>query len=157
MFKMFRKLNLFKMLRNNRGSVNALTSQGITLAIGVNSPLTYTTTIPELKTFTGPGGAGQVIDVTDLDSVAMEKIMGLPDEGQLGFDINYIPDNAQHAALRTARDNQTLTSFRMVFTDDSGTTWTFNAYVTGFTLAGGVNAAATASVTLEITGAITEA
>jgi len=155
MFKTFKKV--FKMLWNTRGSVNALTSQGITLAIGTGSPLDYTTTIPEIKTFNGPGGAGQVIDVTDLDSAAMEKIMGLPDEGQLSFDIHYLPDDAQHIALRSARENQTLLSFRMTFTDAAKTTWTFNAYVPGFTVAGGVNAAATASVTLEITGIIEEA
>lgn len=155
MRKLFNKLMglLPKMLRNERGSVNALTSQGITVGIGSGSPVSYSD-IPEIKTFNGPGGAGQVIDVTDLDSSAMEKIMGLPDEGQLTFDINYIPDNAVHASLRTARDNQTLTPFKITFTDDSATEWTFNAYVTGFTVTGGVNAALNASVTLEITGDI---
>jgi len=155
MFKLFKKLFL-RLLKCNRGSTDALTSQGITLGIGSGSPLSYTS-ITEIKTFNGPGGAGQVIDVTDLDSAAMEKIMGLPDEGQLGFDINYIPDLAVHAALRTARDNQTLTSFRMTFTDGGTTTWTFNAYVTGFAITGGVNAPLIANVTLEITGVITEA
>ncbi|MCK5581325.1 MAG: hypothetical protein KAJ18_08640 [Candidatus Omnitrophica bacterium] len=137
-------------------SENALTSQGIVLAIGSGSPVSYTA-IPEIKTFNGPGGAGQVIDVTDLDSAAMEKIMGLPDEGQLSFDINYIPDNAVHVSLRTARENQTLTPMKITFTDTTGTVWTFNAYVTGFTVTGGVNAALNAAVTLEITGAIAEA
>lgn len=156
MFNFLKKLRMPKMLRNNRGSTNALTSQGITLGIGSGSPISYDS-IGEIKTFTGPGGAGQVIDVTDLDSLAMEKIMGLPDEGQLSFDIHYLPEDTQHIALRTARDNQTLTSFRITFTDSGGTTWTFSGYVTGFALTGGVNAALTASVTIEITGTIEEA
>lgn len=138
-------------------STNALSSQGIQIAIGSGSPVTYNK-IPEVKTFNGPGGAGQVLDGTDLDSVAMEKIMGLPDEGQLTIDINYLPDDTYHAALRTARANQTLTPFKITFTDDSpATVWTFNGYVTGFTVTGGVNSVVTASVTIEITGAITEA
>lgn len=147
---------MFRMLKNKRGSVNALTSQGVTLGIGSGSPISYDA-IGEINTFNGPGGAGAVIDVTDLDSAAMEKIMGLPDEGQLSFDINYLPDDAQHAALRTARADQTLTSFRLTFTDTGGTTWTFDAYVLNFTVTGGVNAPVKAAVTLEITGAITEA
>lgn len=137
-------------------SSNALTSQGITLGIGSGSPVTYTD-IPEIVSFNGPGGAGNVIDVTDLDSTAMEKIMGLPDEGQLSFDINYIPDNAQHAALRTARANQTRTQFKMTFTDTGATEWTFYGYVTGFSVTGGVNSPLRASVTIEIDGAISEA
>lgn len=136
-------------------SVNALTSQGIEIQIGAGSPTTYTA-IPEVVSFNGPGGAGQVIDVTDLDSLAMEKIMGLPDEGQLTIEVNYLPANAQHAALRTARGAQTLTPMKIVFTDAGATEWTFNAYITGFTVSGGVNAPLKASVTLEITGAITE-
>lgn len=139
-------------------SVNALTSQGVLLKIGDGASPEVFTAIPEIVTFNGPGGAGQVIDVTDLDSLAMEKIMGLPDEGQLTFDINYLPDNTYHALLRTNRGAQTLTNFKLVFTDDSpAKTWSFSAYVTGFTVTGGVNAPIRASVTLEITGTISEA
>ena len=135
-------------------SVNALTAQGTTLSIGSGSPITYDP-IPEISSFSGPGGAGSVIDVTDLDSEAMEKIMGLPDEGQLSFDINYLPDNEFHAALRTARAEQALTSFELTFSDE--TVWTFNAFVTGFSLTGGINAPIKAAVVLEISGAIEEA
>ncbi len=137
-------------------SINALTSQGVEVRIGSGSPVTYNA-IPEISTFNGPGGAGQVIDVTDLDSEAMEKIMGLPDEGQLSFDMNYLPDNAYHTALRAARASQTLTPFKIVFTDVGTTEWTFNGFVTGFTVTGGVNAPIKASVTIEISGAISEA
>ena len=147
---------MLKMLRNNFGSVNALPAQDTEIQIGSGSPVTYNK-IPEVKTFNGPGGSAQVIDVTDLSSSAMEKLMGLADEGQLGFQINYIPANTYHAALRTARDNRTLTNFKMIFPDTGETTWTFTAYVTGFSVSGGVNGAILADVTLEITGAISEA
>jgi hypothetical protein len=136
-------------------SVNALTSQGIQLKIGNGSPISYAA-IKEIVSFNGPGGSGQVIDVTDLDSDAMEKIMGLHDEGQLSFDINYLPADTQHALLRTARDNSQLTKFQLIFTDTGNTTWNFDAFVTGFSVTGGVNAPVRATVTLEITGAIEE-
>lgn len=136
-------------------SVNALPSQGLELQIGGGSPLAYTA-IPEVVSFSGPGGAGQVIDVTDLSSDAIEKIMGLPDEGELSFEINYIPTDAQHAALRTARANQTLTKFGLKFTDTGETTWTFEGFVTNFSITGGVNSAVKASVTIAISGSVTE-
>lgn len=136
-------------------SINAIEAQGIDLKIGAGSPVTYTE-IPEIVSFNGPGGAAAVIDVTDLSSSAMEKKMGLRDEGQLSFEMNYIPDNTQHAALRTARANRTLTPFQIILTDVSTTTWVFNAYVTGFTIQGAVNNVVKASVTLEITGVISE-
>lgn len=133
----------------------ALPSQGMKLGIGSGSPVTYND-IPEVVSFSGPGGSGQVIDVTNLASTAIEKIMGLPDEGQLGFEINYVPTNTYHAALRTARAAKTLTKFKLTFTDTGAMEWTFNAYVTGFTVSGGVNSTIKASVTLELTGTITE-
>jgi hypothetical protein len=137
-------------------SVNALPSQGTELQIGLNSPLAYTA-IPEIVSFSGPGGAGQVIDTTDLSSDAIEKIMGLPDEGQLSFEINYIPTNTYHTALRTARAAQTLTPFKLVFPDTGTTEWTFSGFVTNFSITGGVNAPIKASVTIVISGSITVA
>lgn len=136
-------------------SVNALPSQGTLLKIGSGSPTAYNT-IPEVISFNGPGGAGQVIDSTDLSSTAIEKVMGLPDEGQLSFEINYLPTNTYHAALRTARANQTATPFKIVFPDTGETEWTFTGFVTNFTISLGVNSQVKASVTIEISGAITE-
>ena len=136
-------------------SSNALPSQGMKIGIGSGSPLTYND-IPEVVSFSGPGGSGQVIDVTNLSSTAIEKVMGLPDEGQLSFEMNYVPANTYHAALRTARAAKTLTKFKLTFTDTGAMEWTFDAYVTNFTVSGGVNSTIKAAVTLEVTGAIVE-
>lgn len=136
-------------------SSNAKTAQGVKLAMGdTNSPINYTN-IAEVMNISGPGGSGQVIDVTDLDSSAREKVMGLPDEGQVTFDINFIADDTQHLALHTARANQTLKPFKLTFTDDSATEWTFNGYVINFTVNNAVDEVTKASITLEVTGAIT--
>ena len=138
-------------------SSNAIEAQGTLLKVGdTASPVAYTT-IAEIKTFTGPGGSATVIDVTDLSSTSKEKRMGLPDEGQLSFTINYVPNDTQHALLRTLRANRTLRSFRIEFNDGSpASTWTFNAYVLGFAVSGAVDAVIEANVTLEISGSITE-
>jgi len=134
-------------------SVNAMPAQGTELAIGSGSPVAYSD-IPEVKSFNGPGGGAAVIDVTDLQSTAKEKRMGLQDEGQLGFNINYIPANAQHAALRAAKASGNPTPFRLTFVDT--TVWTFIGFVTGFTTQGAVDGVVDASVTIEISGSITE-
>lgn len=138
-------------------SSNAIEAQGITIKRGTGSgPIVYAT-IPEIKSFSGPGGSASVIDVTDLSSTAKEKRMGLADEGQLQLTINYIPDNTVHMALRADRASRAKTPFQILFTDVGLTTWSFNAYVTGFNVSGGVDGVVEAQVTLEITGAITEA
>lgn len=138
-------------------SSNALEAQGMLLKIGNGSSPETFATIKEIKTFSGPNGSATVIDVTDLSSTAKEKRLGLSDEGQLSFTINYIPKDTQHALLRTQRDNRALTNFKLVFTDDSpSTTWSFSAYVQGFAVSGAVDNVVEANVTLEISGSIIE-
>jgi predicted secreted protein len=138
-------------------SSNALEAQGMLIKIGNGASPEVFTTISEIKTFSGPTGSAAVIDVTDLSSTAKEKRMGLADEGQLSFTINYIPDNTQHTLLRTRRASREETDFKMVFTDDSpSTTWSFSAFVTGFAVSGAVDNVVEANVTLEITGSITQ-
>src|SRR5574343_1051869 len=103
---------------------NAIKAQGTLLQLGSGSPPSYTT-IAEINSFSGSGGSVSVIDVTDLASAAKEKLAGLNDNGQLSFECNFIPTNAQHLALRTAKENGTKVSVQLVFTDTEGTTWTF--------------------------------
>lgn len=135
-------------------SSTAITAQGITIArMGAS---TYET-IPNVVSFSGPGGSAQVIDVTNLSSTAKEKRMGLADEGSLTLTLHYDPDNTVHDGLRTDRANRTRAQFRITFTDPTPTTWTFYGYVTGFSVQGGVDAVVEAQVTIEIDGAITEA
>lgn len=139
-------------------SSQALEAQGMELRIGNGASPEVFTAISEISTFSGPGGAATVIDVTDLSSLAKEKRMGLADEGQLSFTINYIPNDTQHALLRAQRANRQETNFKLIFTDDSpSTTWSFAAFITGFSVTAAVDGVVQANVTLEITGAISEA
>ena len=139
-------------------SSSALDSQGLTIARQdpTASPENSYQTISEVSNVSGPGGQANEIDVTDLSSTAKEFRMGLQDEGTITLDINYIPANTQHAGLRTDRANQTLRSFRITFTDSPNTTWTFSAYVLGFEVSNAVDDVTKASVTLRVSGSITE-
>lgn len=140
-------------------SNDALEAQGMDLKMGNGAtPTEVFTSIPEITTMSGPGGSAAVKDTTSLLDTAKTKRMGLADEGQISFDINYIPSDAQHTALRAARAARTLHNFQLVFTDGpSPTTWSFSGYVTGFTLQGvQVDGTLGAKVTIEVSGAIVE-
>lgn len=136
----------------------AIESQGITIAISVGASPSSFTNIGNITGFKGPGGSATVIDVTNLSSVAKEKLMGLPDEGQFSIDLNFDPDNAQHQAIRNARAARTPCEFKITFTDTAGgspaTTAVFSGYVLGFEVSGAVDQAVKAVASIEIDGAV---
>lgn len=139
-------------------STSAHSAQGMKIAISSSiSPDTFQD-IPDVVGIDGPSGSATVIDATDLDSTAREKVMGLMDEGQVTLNINYRPDHAAHELLRAQRAAKALCLFRITFTDTApATTYIFSGYVTGFNTSGSVDNLVKASVTIEITGAITKA
>jgi hypothetical protein len=120
----------------------------------VGSPTSFAN-IGNITDFSGPGGQASVIDISNLDSTMREKMMGLPDEGQVSFNVNLDPDNTSHNTLRTARAARTRAEFRITLTDATPTTLTFFGYVLGFVLSGGVDAAVKAAITIEIDGVVT--
>lgn len=136
-------------------SSNALDSQGMTIASGDGASPEVFTSIAEIGSIDGPGGQANEIDVTDLSSTAKEFRQGLQDEGDVTCDFNFIPQNTQHALLRTDKSNQTLRNYRITFTDSPATTWTFNAFVKGLSISNGVDDVTKGSLTLRVTGGIT--
>ena len=136
---------------------SAIQSQGIVLSCTIGSPTGTMTPIANVTGFSGPGGSAAVIDITNLDSTAHEKLMGLPDEGQLTIDINYDPDAASHISLRNARKTRTRTEFKITLTDTTATNLTFWGYVLGFAITGSVDTQLKASITIEIDGPVAEA
>lgn len=100
------------------------------------------------------GGEGDEIDVTDFDSSAKEYLIGLKDEGNLSFSLNYNPDDLQHIQLETLRDSQAVSGFQIVLPAGTLKTFTFDAYVKTIELNMQANDAVRASVSLRITGAV---
>lgn len=137
-------------------SSSALESQGMTIKRGDGASPEVFTIIPEVRSITGPDGSATEIDVTDLSSSAKEFRMGLQDNGSITLDMMYIPANTVHAGLRTDRQNRTLRNFQLLFTDSPATTWSFSAYVQGFSVTNEVDSTTNASITLRISGTITE-
>lgn len=137
-------------------SSSALDSQGTVIQVGTSASPIVWSTIPEVSEISGPGGQAAEIDVTDLSSTAKEFRMGLQDEGQITLSVNYIPSNTVHTTLRTARTNQTLTNFQIIFTGSPIKTWRFTAYVLGLEISNSVDDVTKGSITLRVSGSITQ-
>ena len=136
-------------------ATNVLPSQGTAISLKVGSAFVK---IAGVTNFDGLGsGSAAVIDTTDLDSTAKEKQMGVPDEGQIKIDVNYIAADAGQSALDAARVARALTDFKVVVgSGATAVTWTYQAFVLSFAKSAGVDKQWTGSASLEISGPVTK-
>lgn len=134
--------------------VKGVPARGTTLHINVDGSPTNFQKIGNAVDFSGPGGQGAVIDASNLDSVAREKLMGLFDEGQITFNINLDPNDTVHKAIRTARRNKTYCEFKITLSSTPAVIGYFFGYVTGFAHDGATERLIKASVTVEIDGEV---
>ncbi len=106
----------------------------------------------------GPGLSLDVEDVTGHDSTAAwEEVVGtILRSGEMTVDIVYDPADVTHkyAAGGILYDlvQRTAIALTMEFPDTAVTTWSFNAFITGFEPGAPVAAGLTASVKMKITG-----
>lgn len=128
-------------------------SQGTKFKYESATPGTYTA-VPGVVSIDGPSGSGQEIDVSDLDSEAREYIQGLPDEGNITLEMNYIPGTTEQERLRAARAAREKLNFRIAFNTTPESGQEFEGYVVEFSHSAGVDAALKASVTIRITGPV---
>jgi hypothetical protein len=109
--------------------------------------------------FSGPSGSAGVIDVTTMDSTAKEKMIGLRDEGQVSMEVLLSSSSTDlHTKIRDDRANRRQGIFAIQMTDGSTpdgypSKVDFDAYVTGFSVQGGVDNVVKASITMELTSA----
>ncbi len=142
-------------------SATDMTVDGLVTTDAVAAAFTITgyETIGEIVSFTGPGGSAGVIDVSHLLSTRKEKRLGLPDEGQISFEMNMVPGNAGQVLFRKKRDAREEANFIIVFSDDTSTdeatTASFAGFAAEFSVSGGVDDKVSASATIEITGEVT--
>lgn len=129
-----------------------IATQQTELARGDGAEPEVFTKIPDVTNISGPNETKDEIDVTSFDSTAREYIPGIGDSGELTFDLNFRPDDTQQQGLRADKDAGTARNYQITLTD--GTTFTFEAIVTAFTLTAATNDAWRGSVTLKISGAV---
>lgn len=123
-------------------------------------PETFTT-IAEIISFKGPTEKAPQLDATSFDSDAMEFIAGLPDNGELTAEVQYVGTDAQQQGLRTDLRAGTKRNFKLVLNDmpsggSNPTSIAFAAIVTQAPeLGGGVNQVVKGSISLRISGTAT--
>ncbi len=137
---------------------NAKSTKGIQLKRGDGAGSESFNLIPEVTNFKGPGEKASAIDVTSFDSLAMENILGLTDNGEISFDVLFVGASAQQQGLRTDSRAGTLRNFQLNLNDhvSDPTIASFAATVTmPPELSGAVNQAVKASCSLKISGVVT--
>lgn len=118
---------------------------------GTATPRTYTE-IANVKSYSGFDGAASEIDVTNLQSTAKEKRLGLQDFGKFGMEINPDYNDPGQNALRTSKAAGTQKSYKVTY--PNAKVASFAAYVKSTPESGGVDAVIAGSVDLTITGAV---
>jgi hypothetical protein len=115
--------------------------------------------IGEVTDFSGPGGQASIIDITNLNSTAKEKLVGLRDEGQVSMSLNLSFSDAGQVSLRADRAARTrkkcVIKFNDSATDAARTKATFDGYCLGFSITGAVDNKVSANAVIEITGGVT--
>lgn len=140
---------------------SAVSSFGTLLQIGDGAtPTENFTTIAEVLDISGPSLSADTEDVTNHDSAGKteEVIVTILRNGEITFDLNWIPTHATHnttAGLHRDYKNRTRRNFKVVLTNPSASViGPFAAYVIGFETDQPVGGKLGASITLKPTGVI---
>lgn len=121
------------------------------------SPTETFTKVAEVQDIQGPDFKLNTEDMTSHDSTdGWEEIIPTTlSAGSVKFAINYAPAATTHSAtagLLYDLVNRVKRNFQIVFPDTGSTTWSFSAYVTGFSTKEPVKGKMTADITLDVTG-----
>lgn len=133
----------------------AYSSHGTLIKRGDGAGIEVFTTIALVKDIKGPGRSLGTEETTHQASTSAEYVAGVPDAGEISFDMDYDPSDTQQQGLVTDMTGRTLRNFKVIFPDAGAAEYAFAAFVTKFETDMKVKGALTASVTLKISGAIT--
>ena len=133
----------------------AIESQGCVLYWSTTTSLSTVISVGQVVGFSGPTGSANVIDASHLGSTAKEKMIGLRDEGQITLDCNLAPADSGQVKLRECRAARTQGNWAIKMTDTAITMLNGHGYVSGFSVTGAVDQIVKASITIEISGAVT--
>jgi hypothetical protein len=136
-------------------TTKATSSKGIKLQRGDGAGSETFTTIGEVTNIKGPSEKAAPIDATSFDSVAYEFIGGLPDNGELTFDVNFVASDAQQQGLRADLRAGVTRHFKLILNDNAvtPTTVNFSAVITAAPeLSASVNSVVKGSCSVRISG-----
>lgn len=102
------------------------------------------------------GGSSAEIDVSHLLSEAKEYLLGLLDSGTFSMELNYIFGDAGQAEARAARRSRQKRNFQVILPNDESTTLKFKGFVQSAPLSGGVDQKLASTMTVRVSGLVTE-
>jgi predicted secreted protein len=139
-------------------ATQALSAYGTLLKRGDSGAPETFTTVPEVRSISGPSTETDEAEVTSHSSAAAgayrEFILTLIDAGSIEFDMNYVPSDAVHQNLRSDFTSRTKRNWQLVLPGNAQTI-SFSGYVKTFSLEFPTDDAVTASVSIRLTGAVT--
>lgn len=139
-------------------ATQALSAYGTLLKRGDGGAPETFTTVPEVRSISGPSTETDEAEVTSHSSAAAgayrEFILTLIDAGSIEFDMNYVPSDAVHQNLRSDFTSRTKRNWQLVLPGNAQTI-SFSGYVKTFSLEFPTDDAVTASVSIRLTGAVT--
>jgi len=137
-------------------SQNAVLTQGTLLKRGDGGSPEVFTTVPDVTALSGPDATKSEIEVTDLSSTAKEFKGGLADFGRLTVDLNYIPGNAVHSAMRNdfISAASPVRNWQILFVN--GKQWNFAGYVASFPGNTQPDSVQKSSMTIRLSGQVVE-
>jgi predicted secreted protein len=137
---------------------DAISAYGTLLKRGDGGAPETFTTVPEVRSISGPSTETDEAEVTSHSSAALgayrEFILTLIDAGSIEFDMSYVPANAVHIGVRTDFINRTKRNWQLVLPGGAQTI-SFTGYVKTFSLEFPTDDAVTASVSIRLTGGVT--
>jgi len=131
-------------------------TSGFGTTIGVSDDgATYTLLAEIIDTIDGPERRADAIETTSHDSTngIRTYIGGLKDNGELGFKLNWDPGSTTHTKLAAARG--ALKHWQITY--PGGDTSSFEGVLTSFKPSAPIDDRMTAEVTVQVSGAITDA
>lgn len=139
-------------------ATQAISAYGTLLQRGDGGGPETFTTVPEVRSISGPSLETDEAEVTTHSSAAAgafrEYILTLIDAGTIEFEINYVPSDPVHIGIRTDFLNRTKRNWKLIL-PGSIQTISFTGYVKTMPLNFPVDDAIMANVTIRLTGAPT--
>lgn len=114
------------------------------------------TAVGKIVSINGPSLSTTAIDTTDLDAAAKTFLPGPYDPGEITVELHFEADDVNHAQILADIQAGTESVWHVIFTDGGVADWNGNAFVTGWTPGAAVDGVATGSLTLKMSGAVTE-
>lgn len=135
----------------------ALNSQGLVVQWSTSTAVASASSniVGEITGFSGPGMSAAVIDVTNLQSTAKEKLIGVYDGGQITINVNFSATNDSHRLLRESMVARTKGCMVIqLSTDTTGEKVVAKGYVSGMNIAGGLDKQITGDFTIAVSGGV---